>query len=118
MKRNHLSDEEKRDYLNTLIERIDVIPNGDNNHDLEIQFKIPIINDKRIVVENRDSKKSWTIKNGKDKLLLESCSLFGRQYLKKKVQIQDKDESMKKDTTQTMDDKVLVVIPNHSVTVE
>ncbi|MAI75893.1 MAG: hypothetical protein CBC25_01845 [Pelagibacteraceae bacterium TMED65] len=118
MKRNQLSDEEKRDYLDTLIEKIVVIPNENNLHDLEIQFKIPIINDKRIIVDKEGVKRSWKIKNGTDKLLLESCSLFGRQYLKKKVQIQVKDESVIKDMTETMGGLSVPSIPNHSVTVE
>ena len=37
----------KSDFLNTLTERIDVIPNGNNENDLGIQFKIPM-NDSKI----------------------------------------------------------------------
>lgn len=50
---------------------------------LEIQFKIPIINDKRTVVDKEGMRTTWKIRNRKDNLLLESCGMFGRQYLKK-----------------------------------
>lgn len=118
MKRNNLSLEQKRDYLEKLIDKIVVTPFGTNLHNLEIYFKVPIVNDKRIREEKGGIKKGWKIEDGEDKLLVESCSLFGRQYIKKKVQKKDKDERLMKDMSDSMRDVVITVVPNHSVTVE
>ncbi len=61
MMKNKLDDEQKREYLEELKEKIVVIPNGDKFHDIEVYFKVPIINDKRIRDEKGDIKKGWKI---------------------------------------------------------
>ena len=78
IEKENLDDKKKKEFIENLVEKIVVSYNDKNyNHNLNIHFKLPIINDSRV----RRGKGNFEIVNGEKELILNDLNLF---YSKKK----------------------------------
>ncbi len=84
--KNTLTDEEKKEYLAQIVEEIRVYFDEEaNRHNLEIEFKVPIVGDEIIYKDPKRKAKGWTIQRGETVLPVQELELSnrGRPRLKK-----------------------------------
>ena len=72
LEKENLKDKEKKEFIENLVEKIVVSYNEDqNNHNLNIHFKLPIINDSRV----KRGKYDFEIVDGEKELILDNINL-------------------------------------------
>ena len=60
-----LKDEERKEYLKGVVERIDVhLDSKTNEHTLKIKFQFPIVGDEYKVIDNKGKKRNYEIVEG------------------------------------------------------
>ena len=71
MKKKHIPVEEKRKFLEGVVENIVVLEKSLQEHQLKIQFREPYVDDKLIWKEPKNKKKGCTLKKGKKELTID-----------------------------------------------
>ncbi len=64
MKNSEFKFEDKKRFLNTILEKIIVKSEDKIEHELTIKFKLPYVNDKMVYRDNNDKSKGYTLKDG------------------------------------------------------
>ena len=83
----NLTNEEKRDYLSNIIEKISVsYDQKTKHHSIDIQFCLPIVNDSLIFVNENDHREGWSVDEGLNHLSVAQSFNSGRGRPKKNLQ--------------------------------
>lgn len=89
-KKHSLTDQEKKEYLAQIIEEIRVYFDEEaNRHNLEIEFKVPIVGDQIIYKDPKRKAKGWTIQEGETVLPVQALELSNKGRPRQKKQVTD-----------------------------